>query len=65
MALKCRLKYILLDKELRAQELARMLGVSDGEVSRWASGRRAPSLERAIQIARVLGVKVEDIWEPI
>lgn len=40
MALKCRLKYVLLDKELKAQDLANLLGVSDGEVSRRAAQTR-------------------------
>lgn len=39
------------------QDLCRKLGVEPGIVSRWVTGDRTPSLESAIELERVLGIK--------
>lgn len=64
MALRTRLKHILLDKNMTATELAELIGADRTQVSKWANGK-PPGLERAIQIAEVLGVPVEEIWQRV
>lgn len=40
---------------LTQQELAERLEVSQGELSRWESGRTSPSLTRVVEIVRATG----------
>ena len=62
MKLKCRLKAILAFKEIKHGEFAKMVGVSATTASTWISGKSNPSLEKAYEIAEILGVEVTDIW---
>jgi transcriptional regulator with XRE-family HTH domain len=65
MAVQSRLKYVLLDKEMKVKDLAERIGTDPAQVSHWATGRRLPTLERAIQIAEALEVPVEQIWKRV
>jgi len=48
-------------KMLSQTELARVLGVSNKQVSFWENGQSTPNLKNALAIAKVLGVTVEDL----
>lgn len=63
MGVRVRLKYLLLDLDLKAKDLAEALGVSEAQVSTWAKGRVTPRLEMALRIAKALRRPVEDIFE--
>lgn len=39
------------------------LGVSANTLSNWSTGKSMPSLEKAFQLADLLGVKVDDLYE--
>lgn len=43
------------------KELAKILDVTPGTVGMWESGKRNPSLSRAIQVAKIFGIQVENI----
>lgn len=43
------------------RDLARKLGVSSATIGMYESGKRTPSLKKAILIARLFDVQVEDI----
>lgn len=65
MALKTILKHVLIDKDMQAKDLAALIGANQAQVSQWVNGRVAPELERAIQIAEVLGIPVQDLWKRV
>lgn len=56
-----RLRRLLDDRELRASELARRVGVSANSVSSWTCGRSLPSGERLPAVARALGIGVGEL----
>lgn len=56
----------LLDERLselgwKPVDLARKLGVSEGAVSRWFSGKRTPSLEMAFRLENEIGLDAS-VW---
>lgn len=65
MALKTWLKDILKSRDMTVSELARRVGVERAQMSKWVNGHIAPELERAIQIAEILRLPVEVIWERV
>lgn len=62
MTLKCRLKVILAEKEMLHKDFAHLVGVSKTTATMWISGKAKPDLDRAYEVADLLGVKVTDIW---
>jgi len=60
--LRNRLKVLLVEKEIRQKDLAEAVGVSHSAITAICNKRALPSLETALKIAKVLGVRVEDIW---
>lgn len=47
------------------QQMADALGVSRGHMGNYIQGRAEPRISRAIEIAKILNVAVEDIrWSP-
>ena len=49
------------EKKMSQRDLARKLGVSSATTGMYESGKRTPSLKKAILIARLFDVQVEDI----
>ena len=53
-------------KGMRQKKLADALGVTQGTVSAWESGRWDPTVENLRAVAKVLGVTVDElIGEPL
>ncbi len=50
------------ENELSQQELGDLVGLSAGMVCRIENGDRAPSLETKVRIARVLGIRIKDLF---
>lgn len=50
---------------LTQEQLAEMLGVNQCAISFWESGRSYPRLPMAYRIALILGVKIDDLIDPI
>ena len=57
-----RIKELLARNGLKVKWVAEQIGCHPTEVSNWISGRRTPSLPRAIKIATLLGCAVEDLF---
>ena len=53
---------LLVRNGLKVKWLAGELECHPTEVSQWISGRRSPSLSRAIKISNILGCAVEDLF---
>lgn len=53
------IRFLREEKGLTQEELARMAGVERDQLSRYETGRRKPSVERAIRLAKALQVSVE------
>lgn len=49
-------------RRMTQQQLAHALGASRQQLSEWERGVKLPRVDTAIEIARVLGCKVEDIF---
>lgn len=47
--------------DLTQQQLAELVGVTSGAVSKWEQGVTIPRSDRLVIVADVLGVKVEDL----
>lgn len=57
-----RLKYLLLDHNLKQSDLAIRVGLSRTSITLFANGGTVPSIINALLIAEALGVSVHDIW---
>lgn len=55
------LHIILFDKKMTRMELAEKVGISQQMVSDIVQGKKCPKAETLIKIAKVLGVKVDDL----
>lgn len=52
---------IRLSRGMKQTELAKLLNVTQGEISMIENGKRNPKIMMAIRIAEILGVKLEDL----
>ena len=57
-----RIKELLARNGLKVKWIAEQIGCHPTEVSNWISGRRTPSLQRAIKIAKILGCSEEELF---
>lgn len=60
-----RLKDLMQEHNMKAADLARLSGVSEGSISQYLSGRCNPSHKTAMKLAKALNVDVREIYEPI
>lgn len=56
-----KLEFFIVNGGFKKSHIARSVGVSNDTVTRWIKGK-FPPVDKAIMIARILGVTVEDIW---
>lgn len=49
------------EKNMSQRDLAQKLGVSSATIGMYESGKRTPPLKKALLIARLFGIQVEDI----
>lgn len=56
-----RIKVVLAEKEKTNNWLAETLGKDPATVSKWCTNTTQPSLENIVEIARCLGVTVNDL----
>lgn len=60
---KNRLKEIRMREYMMSQkEFAEVLKVDDKTYSGWENNHSRPTLERALEVAKILNKKIEDIW---
>ena len=61
MVITHRLKEVLEEKNMTQKELAIRIGVTEGTISRYISGKRKISLLKIYVIAQCLGVPMEEL----
>ncbi|MBN8850361.1 MAG: transcriptional regulator [Sphingobacteriales bacterium 50-39] len=57
-----RLKFVLLEKNVKNKELAKALGKTESTVSQWCNNLMQPSLETFYKIANFLDVDMKDLF---
>lgn len=65
MKLTCNLSHWLRQRRMTQAELARQIGGYQPDISAWCHSRKQPPGRTMIQVAKILKVKVEDIWQPL
>lgn len=50
-------------KEVKQKEIASALGVTTAQVSAWINGKTYPRAVKLYQLAKLLDVKVDDLYE--
>lgn len=56
-----RIKEIRKAKGMTGAELAKALNTTPVNISRYENGKRKPSIEKAYEIAKVLGVTIDEL----
>ena len=56
-----RIKLVLVEKKRTNKWLGEQLGVNPSTVSKWCTNSSQPDLETLMKIARLLGVKVQEL----
>jgi transcriptional regulator with XRE-family HTH domain len=59
-----KIAHLLLDADMSAAQLARVVGVSGAAVSRWVSGENNMRLEEARRVAIAFGVSLDWLSDP-
>jgi transcriptional regulator with XRE-family HTH domain len=57
-----RLKFVLLEKNIKNKELAKAMGKTESTVSQWCNNLMQPSLETFYEIANFLEVDMKDLF---
>lgn len=60
--MRSRLLRVLKEKNLRQEELAQMLNISPGTVSRWCNNRSVISWENAYRLKNILDINMEKLF---
>jgi len=60
--MKTKLKLILVERNISQTYFSKQLGVSMAALNSLVNGRSFPQLALAFKIARLLELKIEDIW---
>lgn len=58
-----RLRIVLAEKELTNKWLGQQIGKSEYTISRWTTNKQQPSLEQLFEIARILGVEINELLD--
>lgn len=61
--MKSKIGELIDSKGLKRKYIADQLGVTREMVSRWVVGKAYPRLDKAFELAKILGVKVDDLYE--
>ena len=61
MAAINKIKIVLVEKQRTSKWLAEQLGKSENTVSRWCSNKVQPSLEKLIEIAKILDIDIHKL----
>jgi transcriptional regulator with XRE-family HTH domain len=57
-----RLKFVLLEKNVKNKQLAQALDKTESTVSQWVNNYKQPSLETFYEIAQYLDVDLKDLF---
>ncbi|OTW83346.1 transcriptional regulator [Bacillus thuringiensis serovar cameroun] len=62
MRLKCKLRVILAEREIRQKEFSTIIGISQTTMSSLVNNTTLPSFLTAYKIAKELKLHMEEIW---
>lgn len=60
--IKCRLRVIFAEREIKQTEFAKQVGISAGALSQLVNGHSLPTLDVAYRIAHALDLNIMEIW---
>ncbi|WP_416149442.1 helix-turn-helix transcriptional regulator [Salipaludibacillus sp. HK11] len=63
--MKSRIGECIDERGLKNKFIAKQLGVSQEQVSKWRNGKAYPRVDKLFKLALLLGVKVDDLYEVI
>jgi len=58
------IRALRIQRGLKQYQLAKLIGVRQGRISDYESGKKSPSVERLPVIAAALGVEIGDLFVP-
>lgn len=61
--MKNNLRMLIDGHGIKRKWIAEQLGVSSKQVGNWISGFSYPTVDKAFRLAKLLGVKVDDLYE--
>lgn len=61
--LKSKIKVLLVENDIKQNELADKLGFKPQTLSSWITNTNTPTLNNAFKLAKELGCRVDDLWE--
>lgn len=56
-----RLRVLRIDRRLSREELAAKAGLNKSTIDSWEAGRNCPQLDKALEVADVLGVTLNEL----
>ena len=60
-----RIKELLKEKNVTQKELAKRMGVSEGTISTFMSGKFSPTLDTLQRIAEALDIDIAELFTPV
>jgi putative transcriptional regulator len=60
--MKNKLRIIIAERKIKKGEFAKLVGITNSTLTLIIKEESTPTLQVAMKIAEVLGLKVEDIW---
>ncbi len=57
-----KVRAILAQRKMTQKQLADALGMTEGGLCHWLSGRTEPSAHKLKRLCEILGCKAEDVW---
>ncbi|WP_017728468.1 helix-turn-helix domain-containing protein [Halalkalibacterium ligniniphilum] len=63
--LRSKIGYWIDERGLQTKFIAKKLEVSETQVSKWKGGNAHPRVDKLFKLAKLLGVKVDELYEEI
>lgn len=61
--MKSNIKWLVAKSDLTQKEIAKRLDISPQQFNMWATGRKYPRIDKAQQLAKILGCTLNDLYE--
>ncbi|MEC1778389.1 helix-turn-helix transcriptional regulator [Schinkia azotoformans] len=65
MQIKNNIKWLIVKSGKSQKEIAAQLGVSAQQLNNWINSRQFPRIDKALELAKILGVTLNDLYEII
>lgn len=60
-----KLKKVRLEKRMTVTQIAKLTGIAQSSITEIENGKHDPSISKAISLARVLGMSVEELFDHV